>query len=116
MAGADGNRRDTSPRVARPCASGGGITGENGFDEKAGRSGARFSVAKAFRITPNRPDKARGYVRFKEIETAYIDEGGDGEASWPLCLLSYVYTARYMVQTVVSILNRYRDIGRNIGI
>ena len=28
-AGADGNRRDTSRRVARRCASGGGITGDN---------------------------------------------------------------------------------------
>jgi hypothetical protein len=39
-AGADGNGRDASPRVARRCASGGGITGENGFDEEAGGSGA----------------------------------------------------------------------------
>jgi hypothetical protein len=30
-AGADGNGRDTSPRVARRCASGGGITREKRF-------------------------------------------------------------------------------------
>jgi hypothetical protein len=44
-AGADGNGRDASPRVARRCASGGGITGENGFDEEADEAGAGFRHA-----------------------------------------------------------------------
>ena len=35
-AGADGNRRDTSPRVARRCASGGGITGDSRRCQKLG--------------------------------------------------------------------------------
>jgi hypothetical protein len=40
-AGADGNRRDTSPRVARWCASGGRITGDNSRGQKLPRGSMR---------------------------------------------------------------------------
>jgi hypothetical protein len=50
-AGADGNRRDTSLRVAGRCASGGGVTGEAERAGEKGRSGRQVWPREAAEIS-----------------------------------------------------------------